>query len=194
MPCGTVDVDLYSTISRLSGLKSMVTQRDLRNGWAVVLRGGPTWFRAHLDDRNLKDFNEKGREKSYLRIAELMERRPKVKGVVGTTWYYDPQIMKISPRLAYLQTTLLANGAFAVRHGPGAIHTKRATATSPTRRALVEQGSYVPICYSILWPRVEFLRWAWSLTVAETGKEPDQWVSRKRAQYAVSTRLRPRGV
>jgi len=160
VPCGAQDVDLYSSISRLSGLKSMVTQRDLRNGWAVVRRGGPPWFEIHTDPRHTEDFNEEGWERCYRRIADLLVRWPKVKGMVGTSWFYDPQLVAISPRLAYLQTTPLANGALVVRHGPGAIHTERATATSPTRRALVEQGSYVPICCSLLWPRDELLGWA----------------------------------
>jgi len=80
--------------------------------------------------------------------------------MVGTSWFYDPQLLAISPRLAYLQTTPLAHGAFLVRHGSGAIHTELATATSPTRRALAEKGSYIPVCYSLVWPRAELVRWA----------------------------------
>jgi hypothetical protein len=160
VPCGAQDVDLYSTISRLSGVKSMLKERDFRNGWLVALRGGSPWFSIHTDQRHTEDFNEAGWERCYRRIAQLLVKHPEVKGMVGTSWFYDPQLLTISPRLAYLQTTPIANGAFVVRHGPGAIHTERATVTSPTRRALVEQGRYVPICCSLLWPRKELLHWA----------------------------------
>jgi hypothetical protein len=160
VPCGAQDVDLYSTISRWSGLKSMVIQRDLKNGWAVIQCGGPPWFRIHTDQRHLQDFNEEGWDRCYERIADLLMARTAVKGMVGTSWFYDPQLLNISPRLAYLQTTPLTHGAFLVRHGPGAIHTERATATSPTRRALVKEGTYVPICYSLVWPRADLLHWA----------------------------------
>ena len=160
VPCGALDVDLYSTISRKSGLKLIFTQRDLHNGWVVVRHGGPTWFRIHLDPRYLEDFNENGWEGVYRRIADLLLRHPWVKGMVGTTWFFDPKIVEISPRLAYTQTTPLTNGAFLVRHGPAALYTKLATATSPTRRALVEEGSYVPTGYSLIWPKVGLLHWA----------------------------------
>jgi hypothetical protein len=34
-----------------------------------------------------------------------------------------------------------------------------ATARSPTRRKLYEAGKYVPISYTLLWPRERLLRW-----------------------------------
>ena len=80
--------------------------------------------------------------------------------MAGTSWFYDPALPAISPRLAYLQSTPLANGAHLVRHGPGADHTARATETSPTRKALVASGSYVPIAGTIMWPRSDLLSWA----------------------------------
>ncbi len=160
VPCGAQDVDLHSTISRRSGLKSIVTQRDVRAGARVIGIGGPPWFGIHTDSRFTGDFNEAGWERCYLRIADLLESRPAVKGMVGTSWFYDPQLPAISPRLGYLQSTPIDNGAFVVRHGPGAIHTERATATSPTRRELYEQGRYLPVCCSLIWPREALLRWA----------------------------------
>jgi hypothetical protein len=160
VPCGAQDVDLYAQIGRRSGAKALVLHRQIRSGLRLLASGGPPWFTIHTDSRYTDEFDEPGWRRCYLLIAELLERRPDVKGVVGTSWFYDPQLPAISPRLAYLQTMPLSGGAYPVRHGPGAIHTERATATSPSRRKLVEDGSYVPICYSIVWPRAELIAWA----------------------------------
>ncbi len=163
VPCGPQDVDLFGTITRLSGLKSVVTQHELRNGLRVFGVSGPTWFRIHTDSRYLDDFNESGWERCYHRIADLLSSRPWVKGMVGTAWIYDPQLLEISPRLAYLQRKPTQHGAFLVRHGPGKIHTQRALHGIPRadpRRARYDAGSYVPICYSLVWPRKELLGWS----------------------------------
>jgi hypothetical protein len=160
VPCGAQDVDLASMVSRRSVVRSILTRGDLRSGSRVLRLGTQPWFRIHTDPRHLEEFDEPGWERCYMRIADLLHRHPTVKGMVGTSWFYDPQLVGISPRLAYLQRTPIAAGALMVNHGPGAIHTERATATSPTRRALVEQGSYLPNSYSVVWPRRQLLQWA----------------------------------
>lgn len=157
VPCGAQDVDLFAAAPWTTLLKNPVPSKI---GRYLAARGTGVWFRIHTDPRNTGDFDEAGWRRCYHRIADLLQTRPDVRGMVGTSWFYDPQLLTISPRLAYLQVDPLEGGAFMLRNGPGAIHTQRATATSPSRRKLHEEGKYLPVCWSVLWPRRELLAWA----------------------------------
>ena len=70
--------------------------------------------------------------------------------MAATSGFYDPQLSAISPRLAYLPDLPMQYGARRVAHGTTEFDIKSATATSPTRRELDDQGKYTPICHSIL--------------------------------------------
>jgi hypothetical protein len=171
VPCGAQDVDLVAAISRGSAVKAMALHGALSTGWVALRSGGPPWYRIHTDSRFLDDFNEAGWDRCYLRIAEMLMRNPRVKGVVGTSWFYDPQIVTISPRLAYLQIRPLGHGAFLLPHGPSAIDTERATSKSETRQRLYQESRYLPMCYSMIWPRSPLIAWAQSSCSAhDTGK------------------------
>lgn len=122
-------------------------------GWGV-------WLEIHTESRDLTDFNPAGWDKAWLATAGIVSRYPGLRGGIGSSWFYDPPLTKISPRLAYLRQTPLKNGAFMVHQGPGAIHTERASASSPTRRALIEAGKYTPRSWLMIWPRKALLRWA----------------------------------
>lgn len=156
VPCGAQDVDLYSA----APWTTLVKNPSLHKWGRYLAAGGAgVWFRIHTDPRNTGDFDEPGWRRCYARIADLLETRPDVKGMVGTSWFYDPQLVSISPRLAYLQNDPLSGGAFMLRNGPGEIHTQRATLTSPSRRKLYEEGKYLPVCWSVLWPRKDLIAW-----------------------------------
>ncbi len=162
VPCGAQDVDLISTISRLSGLKAAIRWGQFAIGSRILVEGGPPWYSIHTDQRYTDEFNEAGWDRCYRRIAALLAGDPKIKGMVGTSWFYDPQILTVSPRLAYLQINPTKRGAILLRHGPGAIHTYRATLKSESRKKLFDEGKYVPICYSLVWPRSPLMEWATS--------------------------------
>lgn len=117
-------------------------------------------LRAHTDARNLSDFNERGRIAFYLRVAELLDLHPHIRGIVGTSWYFDPQIAAISPHLGYLRKLPQDNGAYLRRDGESEKTTAFATAKSRTRRTLYEEGRYRPCSYTLVWARRDLLRWA----------------------------------
>ena len=124
------------------------------------LGGRGPLFRMHLDSRHLEEFNLLGRNQCFARIAELLEAMPGVRGLVGTSWFYDPQLERISPHLHYLRKVPMDGGAFLRIDGPGEIHTQRATARSETRRRLYEEGKYSPVCATVVWPRKDLLAWS----------------------------------
>ena len=46
------------------------------------------------------EFNPAGYVRFFQRVAELLRRNPRVKGIVGTSWLVDPVLEQISPELS----------------------------------------------------------------------------------------------
>lgn len=134
-------------------------------GWSVIpayaaARAWKPWLEVHTESRELSDFNEAGWDRAWATAAEILKRRPGMAGMLGSSWFYDPPLEQISPRLAYLRVNPLKHGAFLVHQGPGEIHTQRAATSSPTRKALIEEGRYTARSWIVAWPRAALIRWA----------------------------------
>lgn len=139
-------------------------------GWSVIpayaaAQAWKPWLEVHTESRELSDFNEAGWDRAWATAAEILKRRPEMAGMLGSSWFYDPPLETISPRLAYLRLNPLRHGAFMVHQGPGDIHTQRAATSSPTRKALIEAGEYTARSWIVAWPRTALIRWA-------QGREP----------------------
>jgi hypothetical protein len=161
VPCGSNIVDMASGLGPTTSLMYWLRNPSLHELQTAFSRKGITpWFRLHLDVRNLSEFNEDGWDRCYRRVAELLANHPSCLGMVGTSWFYDPRLEDISPHLAWLRTTPLERGAFLVKHRPAACDLNAATATSATRRRMVQEGHYVPRGCSIVWPRRALMSWA----------------------------------
>lgn len=102
-------------------------------------------------------FNPVGWEETYRLTTLLFATYPRARGMLGTSWFYDPKLLEISPRLAYLQAEPLANGAYSLAAGTDAGTVSTATATSASRRALYEAGKYYPRAYSLVWAKAAML-------------------------------------
>ena len=134
-------------------------------GWSVIpayaaAQAWKPWLEAHTESRELSDFNEAGWDRAWATGAEILKRRPEMAGMLGSSWFYDPPLETISPRLAYLRLNPLKHGAFMVHQGPGDIHTQRAATSSPTRTALIEKGEYTARSWIVAWPRAALIKWA----------------------------------
>lgn len=154
--------------------RNMGLAEDLRclGRVAFRLRGLGPVFRVHIDERDMSDFDDAGCERAYLRAAEMLQLYPGVKGAVGTSWTHDPQLDRISPRLTFPRRMQLAHGAFLRREGPSEETTERALRKSATRRGFYERGEYVPVGYTIVWPRRGMLRWAAGIAPAARDRPP----------------------
>lgn len=155
VPCGAQVVDLNDGVGPKTSLK-LALQHPL----VAVRAAKSAWFRPHTESRYLDEFNDAGWQNCYRELAKLLELYPTVRGMVATSWFYDPALSEISPRLAYLRQLPVDNGAMLVKHGTTEFDVLSATATSPTRRALFEAGKYKPICCSILWDRHDIMAWS----------------------------------
>lgn len=160
IPFGVQYVELASNIPLASAILSFFRSRDL-SGIIRYFRAGGSgpWLRSHVDSRYITEFNEDGFIRFYLRLAETLKLHKNIKGYVGTSWFFDPQLLKVSPRLAYLQMCPLEGGAFRLQHGTQSSDIASAIKTSATRRRLYKEGKYTPTCYSMVWPRRELIGW-----------------------------------
>ena len=143
-----------STMTLAAGLALTPTIVERTRAWRQP------WFRPHTEGRYLNEFNDAGWQDCYREIARLLERHPQIRGMAATSWFYDPALGEISPRLDYLRRLPMDHGALLVRHGTTPFDIHSATATSASRRALHEAGNYDPVCCSILWDRRDLIAWA----------------------------------
>ena len=98
-------------------------------------------------------WNEAGWREALRLAALALPALPAARGVFGTAWFYDPAIVSVTPRLAYVQQLQLGRGAFRLKVGSNPDAIANATRTSSDRRSRFEQGSYLPTDYSIVWSR-----------------------------------------
>lgn len=161
VPCGAKVIDLRSRVSLPISLSTALRGRALRLAVRTMRLGhGAPWFEQHTDTRYLEEFNEAGLDRTYLCVASLLRRHPNVAGLTAYSWFYDPQLDEISPRLSYLRRRQVERGAILVRGHTSDYDVRNATAKSKTRRRLYEAGEYKPVAHRILWLRQDILHWA----------------------------------
>ena len=161
IPLGSQAVEAASGISRGLLLKGGVKQFfEGLKFFVFHTKGFKPFFQIHLDTRKGKDFNSCERTQCYFRIAELLQMNPQVKGLFGGSWFYDPKVEKISPRLAYLRCYPEAFGAKTFYNGSDEQDVTQALAKSPTRKQYYENGQYLPANYMLVWPRERIINWA----------------------------------
>lgn len=120
-------------------------------------------FEMHTDSNDphlLGEFNEEGWIRFYKRMPDIFKLYPDVKGVFGSSWFFDPALDHISPRLAYLRTTVTDNGGKLFYIGPDEQSANNATSKSKTRKKLYQEGKYKPADYLLVWPRECLIAWA----------------------------------
>jgi hypothetical protein len=156
---------------------SLIVERDVGYSRRVLVSGGfaqalsvsrrllldrlrnQPFLEIHAHTPLLADFNESGWNTCYEMCAEVLDAEPEQGGIIGTTWFVDPVIARISPRLAYLRRIAAEAGGEYYRVGTSSHDVRLAIATSAARRTLFEQGLYQPTAYLMIWPRARVLQW-----------------------------------
>lgn len=118
------------------------------------------YYDLHADTRYLAEFNPENRNYCYSNIAEMLKLNPEMKGGCWISWYNDPNLAVISPRLAYIVKEPIQNGArtFGIDTTKSTI--AHATLKSSTRKRLYQEGKYKPANYMVIWPRKYLIEWA----------------------------------
>ncbi len=161
IPCGAQLVDVHAGMPRRLLWQGGLSQL-LRLSLFIPrrIRGWRPLYEMHMDLRLLLEFNPPGWTRCYCRIAELLELNPSILGVYGASWWFDPQLEEVSPRLAFLRTLPESHGARVFRQGPDKTSTHDALANSKQRQELYQQGRYRPANYVLVWGRDDLIAWA----------------------------------
>ena len=149
---------LISTSSGL-GLRMLAKIGPIQSLKVISLVGGRKPFlEIHTHDATAGQyFNPEGWERTYSLAAKLLHSLPNCRGLIGSSWFYDPALAKLSPRLAYLRGSPTRGGAIFSRVGTDTDSVNLATLTSPTRREAFNSGTYRPCRYIMVWPRSKLL-------------------------------------
>ena len=161
LPCGSQLVDVKSGIPRRTIFTGNLSQ-GLTLPWFVTtkLGGYRPLFEMHMDPRLILEFSPSGWRRCYSRIAELLLTRPEIRGVCGSSWWFDPAAAEVSPRLGFLRELPLSAGARFFCVGPDDQNTQDALMNSKQRRDHFERGEYKPRRYLLIWPRDALIRWS----------------------------------
>lgn len=121
--------------------------------------GFKPFYEIHTHSGNLTEFNPEGWSRCYVRIGELLKLNPNIRGMQGGSWFYDPALSNISPRLTYLREVPCANGAqvfFIQDEGKDS----SALSKSEARKQSYTEGKYLPKAYLLVWPRKNLIQFS----------------------------------
>ena len=91
-------------------------------------------------------------------MAETLELRPDLHGLVAASWLRSPDVHRISPRLAAVNAPILAAGGFVTTVG-AAPPDCGVFERSRERLRLFREGRFTPTIGLVIWPRADMLRW-----------------------------------
>ena len=126
--------------------------------YLFVTRGHRPLYAPHIHNELVHLHTQRERQACHLRIAEMLERHPQVKGMAGSSWLTDPALRSVSPRLRWVRDIPEANGSKYFRVGEDI--DGGALTRSATRRQLYEEGKYTPTKYLNIWARKSMIAWA----------------------------------
>ncbi len=158
LPAGAQVVEQESGFHRAIVFRGGLYQSLRAIGLLLKTGGNKPFYQIHTHLSELEEFTPEGWDRCYQRIAEMLELNPRIRGVWGGSWFYDPALESISPRLVYLRERPLQHGAALFYSGVD-IH-GGALSKSKTRQELYDQGKYLPVAYVLIWPRRALLAWA----------------------------------
>ncbi|MCB9655462.1 MAG: hypothetical protein H6729_15180 [Deltaproteobacteria bacterium] len=133
---------------------------------AIESRGNYPYFSSKWafrgDSRLLfhRRFGPDAQKKMYRLVAECLKTCPEYKGYVGTSWWNDPELHKVTPGLAQLTQLPMDNGGLLFRTFPCRDAFYDAIFGAPKRVEAIREGRYIPRKCALVWPRAALLEWA----------------------------------
>lgn len=158
IPCVSHLVYRHSGVPRRIFLEGRRPAALFSIAYTLARAGGfRPFLENHVHPAMLDRFNQAGRQQCYRLVARLLESWPDARGLIGTSWYYDPEVGRISPRLAYLHDEPASVNACFVDMGEHPDARASALSRSATRVQLAQAGLYRPRNYMMIWTRADIL-------------------------------------
>jgi hypothetical protein len=112
-------------------------------------------FHSNLFQRHW--FTPSGWEYSFQCMPAVFRSFPALKGLTGSSWFFDPALRDISPELNFVREIPRRWGAVFVPVKPENSATADALLLSPKRRELFEAGKYIPQIHAFLVSKRDIL-------------------------------------
>lgn len=151
IPAGGQMIDPGSGIPRRAFLGAPFGQA-IAAAYCVFLKskGRSPFAEFHTNIFMRQWFTPDGWEYSFQLMQSVFRTYPKLKGLMGASWFFDPKLQEISPELNFVRSIALRWGAVIVRLGPDGDPHSGALTMSKQRQELFERGSYVPEIYAMI--------------------------------------------
>ena len=133
---------------------------------AIFCKGFHPFAEFHTHERMRHLFTPDGWEYCFRRLPAVFRSYPRLKGVLGSGWFFDPQLETITANLSFLREVSKRWGAVLVRGGVDPAATEGALLMSQHRRDLHYQGRYQPINYHIVAAKSRILAHARDIGLA----------------------------
>ena len=132
-------IDCRAGIGRSLVMKGGLLDAPYRLALFASIGGFKPFFEIHTHLSYKEEFNEEGWNECYRCCSDLYTLHPKVLGMYGGSWFYDPALAQISPRLAYLREIPQKGGAIVLfdsvntqaSHDPESVKKASKNATFP---------------------------------------------------------------
>jgi hypothetical protein len=131
--------------------------------WSIATRLGglsPCFF-LHVapSPKNRALVIEKEALKAYHRMARCLELQPRIRGIVGHAWFFDPAAVRDQPHLEPLSRPFVSEGGTIATLGPAPPESGVLEGNAARKREYL--AGTLQYRYGLaIWPREAALRWA----------------------------------
>jgi hypothetical protein len=158
IPAGGQLIDPGSGVPRSILLRSRARSLTRTVGYLLLTcRGFRPFAELHTHERMRHLFTPKGWEYCFRLMPAVFRSYPHLKGVVGGSWFFDPQLEFVTPSLSFVREVAARWGGLIVRDAVNSATTANALAMSEHRRGLYAEGRYQPVSYLMVAARSRIL-------------------------------------
>lgn len=168
IPFGAEFANPHSGITRSLAIRGGARQAMRLLRAILASLGSRPFLELHMHPEVKEHFHPAGWLESYERLADFLQLNPGLRGIQSTSWFLDPALAEVSPRLVYLRKVPEQCGAYILFAGRDREGKSGALETSPTRRRLHASGDYQPKLFTRIWPRTQVLQRQWRQLEAPT--------------------------